>query len=123
MISPEWSQQNGEKAVDQLGSSQDSEQHPPVEEEQVELLVPDIGGQDTSQIYCVCITTIPPGMLHAISHSREGLNSNNNRYNNKLSHLFHRVFFVSVLVNNVFHHIEAVFDKFPIEEVVSEIYL
>ena len=75
MTSPEGSQQDGKKTVEQLGRSQDSEQHPPVAEEQVQLLVPDIGWQDTSQIDCIRVASITPGMLNAISPSREGLHN------------------------------------------------
>ena len=41
-----------------------------------------------------------------------------------MSHLFHRIFsIVPVIVNNVFHHFDAVNDKIPIQEVVCEEYL
>ena len=76
MISPEGPQHDGEKAVAQLGSSQESEQHPPVTEEQIELLVPDIGRQDTSQTDFSYSPSSTPGMLDTISSSGEGLNNN-----------------------------------------------
>ena len=75
MVSPEGFQNDGEKAVDQLGGPQDGEEDPPVREEQIQLLVPDIGRQDTSQVDYIP-TTSAMKILHTVGPRREGLNNN-----------------------------------------------
>ena len=65
--------EQGEEAVDQLCRSQESEENPPVGEEEIHLLVPDIGWEDTAQIGCIGVATVTPGMLHTFSPCREGL--------------------------------------------------
>ena len=73
MVSPEGFQNDGEKAVDQLGGPQDGEEDPPVGEEQIQLLVPDVSWEDTTQMGCTQIQSKTPGMLDTLSPSREGL--------------------------------------------------